>query len=209
MNKYKTTINTFDKLAQQYQDKYLDSDIYHHSYQKLLQLVPNERARVLDIGCGPGNISCYLQARLSELTITGIDPAPSMVALAKQNLPKAKFLVMDARDIATMQTAFDVIICGFCLPYLSQDDAADLIRNCAQLLAPRGVLYLSTMEDDYSQSGYDSNAKGDQVYTHFHTGKYLKQLLQDNGLKLCDESRKEFIRDDNSVHTDIFLIAQG
>lgn len=209
MSKYKTTIDTFNKLAQQYQDKYLDADIYHPSYQELLHYVPKNTAKVLDIGCGPGNISCYLQSKLPALNITGIDPAPKMIALAKQNLPQATFLVMDARDIHVIEELFDVIICGFCLPYLSQNDSAVLIGNCAKLLAPKGVLYLSTMEGDYAGSGYDSNAKGDQVYTHFHSGQSLKQCLNDNGLEVKVENRQAFTRDDGRVHTDLFLIAQG
>ncbi len=57
-----------------------------------------------------------------------------MIELAQRNNPEANCIVMDSRDIVTLATKFDAIICGFCLPYLSSDDSTRLVENCGNLL---------------------------------------------------------------------------
>ena len=49
--------------------------------------------RVLDLGCGPGNISLLLVQRWLDLVVTGLDGAPRMLAVARQRqglLPSAQ-----------------------------------------------------------------------------------------------------------------------
>jgi hypothetical protein len=41
-------------------------------------------------------------------------------------------------------------MCGFGLPYLSKEETENLISGSFALLKPEGVLYVSTMEDDYN-----------------------------------------------------------
>jgi len=49
------------------------------------------------------------------------------MSLAKQNNPSAHFAIMDCRQIKNLDTKFDEIIGGFCLPYLSQKESKELI----------------------------------------------------------------------------------
>ncbi|ABI38845.1 hypothetical protein Shewmr4_1771 [Shewanella sp. MR-4] len=86
------TVATFDKYAKQYQDKYLEFAPYTQTYESLLGYL-TEHSRLLDISCGPGNISRYLVAKEPRLTVFGIDLAPQMIALAKQNIPSGHFEV--------------------------------------------------------------------------------------------------------------------
>lgn len=45
-----------------------------------------------------------------------------MIELAKKNNPTAYFDVMDSRHIGELTDSYDAIICGFCLPYLSDQE---------------------------------------------------------------------------------------
>ncbi|TCV19528.1 hypothetical protein EDC17_100450 [Sphingobacterium alimentarium] len=45
-----------------------------------------------------------------------------MIELAKKNNPTAHFDVMDSRHIGELTDSYDAIICGFCLPYLSDQE---------------------------------------------------------------------------------------
>lgn len=208
MDKIQMAVSVFDKNAQQYQDKYMDLDLYDDTYDFFCaQLRPG--ASVLDIACGPGNISRYLLQKRPDLTILGIDLAPAMLVLAQQNCPAATFRIMDCREISRLDTKFDGIICGFGLPYLSREDAIKLIGDACGVLHPGGILYLSTMEDDYTQSGpQTSAATGDTLFMYFHEKDYLLQALETKGFTALSVQNKDFTTADGAVFKDLILIAQ-
>jgi len=71
-----------------------------------------------------------------------------MIALAKINNPTAHFELTDCRAIDRLETKFDGIICGFCLPYLSEEDSAKLLLDAATLLHKNGLFYISFVEEN-------------------------------------------------------------
>ncbi len=97
-NKYDITHNTWNKLGDLYQEHFMDLDIYNSSYDSFCQILP-EGAEVLELGCGPGNITRYLTKLRPDLQITATDVAPNMVALAEKNVPSAKYEVLDVRRL--------------------------------------------------------------------------------------------------------------
>ncbi|MBL7712172.1 MAG: methyltransferase domain-containing protein [Chitinophagaceae bacterium] len=209
MDKIQMAVSVFDKNAQHYQDKYMNLELYDDTYDFFCAQLSSSNAAVLDIACGPGNISRYLLRRRPELRILGIDLAPAMLVLAQQNCPEASFRLMDCREIGRLETKFDGIICGFGLPYLSQEDAVKLIRDAHDLLHPGGILYLSTMEDDYSKSGSQtSSATGDTLFMYFHEKGHLQQALAAQGFSLLSVQNKDFTTADGTVSKDLVLIAR-
>jgi 2-polyprenyl-3-methyl-5-hydroxy-6-metoxy-1,4-benzoquinol methylase len=193
MDKTKLAVEIFDRRAQDYQTKFLDFDLYNDTFDKFCVLITKENAEVLDLACGPGNISRYLLKQKPDLKILGIDLAPKMIELARSNNPTATFKVMDCRDIILLNKKFEAIMCGFCLPYLTKEEAIELIRNASECLNKKGVLYISTMEDDYERSGFQKSSDGkDQMFIHFHQADYLQAALEKNKLQLRVIERKEF-----------------
>ena len=88
--------------------------------------------------------------------------------MAQKNNQAAQFEVMDARDILKLNITFDGIIAGFCLPYLSGEESIQLIADASTLLNKNGVLYLSFVEGDSTQSGFQTASTGDRTYFYFH-----------------------------------------
>src|SRR3954468_11899313 len=60
----------------------------------LLSEIP-QQARVLDLCCGSGQMARELTQR--GYSVVGLDGAPQMLELAKQNAPEASFILADAR----------------------------------------------------------------------------------------------------------------
>src|SRR5690606_1929583 len=98
MNPNQETFDTWNKVAEIYQDKFMDMDFYNESYDFFCDSIPKSNAKLLEIGCGPGNITRYLLSKRADFEIFGIDIAPNMIELAKQNNPTAKFEIMDTRE---------------------------------------------------------------------------------------------------------------
>ena len=57
VDRYKETFDTWNKVANLYQDKFMDLDLYDDTYDTFCEEVNVENATILEIGCGPGNIT--------------------------------------------------------------------------------------------------------------------------------------------------------
>jgi ubiquinone/menaquinone biosynthesis C-methylase UbiE len=207
MDKNKIAVGIFDKLASLYQEKYMDLDLYDNSLDEFCALIPKS-SNILDVACGPGNITRYLLKRNPDFQITGIDLSPNMVRLAQQNNPTANFEVMDCRNIR-IQKQFNGLVFGFGLPYLSKDEASDFIASTATIVLPNGILYMSTMEDAYADSGIKSASSGDQIYMHYYMEEDLRDMLRANGFKVLNTIRQDFPTQDGSKVTDLIIIAKN
>ena len=208
MDKSQHAAAVFHKLANLYQDKFMNVDMYGDTFDFFCNSIATPNAEVLELACGPGNITKYLLNKRPDFKILGTDLAPNMLALARINNPHAEFQLMDCRDIARLNKQFDAIMCGFCLPYLSKEETQTLIRDASLLLKPNSVLYISTMEDDYSKSGPKKGSTGDEIYIHYHEATYLTDFLTKNGFTVLDLQRKDFPNTDGTITTDLILIAQ-
>lgn len=161
MDSYKETFETWNKVASLYQDKFMNLDLYNESYDFICNTIVNDKSRLLEIGCGPGNITKYLLKKRPDFNISGIDVAPNMIELAIKNYPMADFSVLDVRQIDELNTKFDGINCGFCLPYLSQSDSEKLISDSYNLLSKNGLIYISFVEGESSILGFKVGSSGD------------------------------------------------
>lgn len=209
MDKTKIAIKIFDEYAQAYHDKFMDDNSYSGSLDLFLNLIKKKNARLLELACGPGNITRYLLRKNPDLKILATDLSPKMLDLARQNNPLARFELMDCRDINKLKESYDGIICGFGLPYISKPESLELINNSAKLLQSDGILYLSTMEGDHSNSGWKGPSSGgnQKMYIHYHQADYLKTALGAAGLQLQHLIRLKTENDENSPN-DVVLIAQ-
>lgn len=181
MDPYKETFETWNKVASLYQEKFMGLKLYNDTYDLICNVVIKNKATILEIGCGSGNITRYLLSKRPDFNIFGIDIAPNMIELAKINNPKANFAVMDSRNISEIETKYDAIVCGFCLPYLSETDSQKLIFEANYLLNNSGFLYLSFVEGDPNKSGFQAGSTGNRSYFYYHNLDQLKaQLLQNS-----------------------------
>lgn len=184
----------------------MDVSMYHTSLDAFCNFIKKENAEVLELACGLGNITKYLLEKRNDFKILGTDLAPNMIELAKINNPTANFELMDCRALNSIIKCYDGILCGFGFPYLSKDEAIQFINDSSQQLNENGILYISTMEDDHSKSGYKTGSTGDTMYQNLHQTDYLTQSLEENKLKIIHLERKEYFYN-NEKTVDLIIIA--
>lgn len=94
-------------------------------------------ARVVDLGCGPGNSTAVLARRWPQAQLTGVDNSPAMLATARRDFPAWTWR---ENDIATWQaeTPYDVIFANASLQWVP-DHAHEYPRLLEQV-APGGAL---------------------------------------------------------------------
>jgi predicted TPR repeat methyltransferase len=202
-------IRVFDAYALRYQERFMDVAAYHASLDRFCALLPMN-AEVLELACGPGNVTKYLLQQRPDLRILGTDLAPAMIELARTNNPAASFDLLDQRAFLSLNRTFHSIVCAFGLPYLDAREAADLIRDAARCLHPGGALYLSTMEDAPSRSGFvmPSTGEGEAAWIHYHRGDDLVDALERNGFRVVERSNVITAAGDGSPANDLLLVAQ-
>lgn len=198
----------FNKYAKEYQDKFMDVSLYEDSLNKFCNLIAKENSKILDLACGPGNITKYLLSQKPDLIIRGIDLAPNMILLAQHNNPGASFELMDCRSIANLTEKFDAVIGAFCLPYLSKAETNKLLSDINSLLIEEGICYLSTMEDDYKKSGYETGSKGDPIFMHYYEGEYLADELEKKNFTIVEIFRKSSLISNGKEVVDLAIISQ-
>ncbi|MES2617343.1 MAG: class I SAM-dependent methyltransferase [Bacteroidota bacterium] len=206
-DRYTETFKTWNKVALLYQDKFMDLDLYNDTYDFICNTITKNKAKLLEIGCGPGNITKYLLSKRPDFDIFGIDIAPNMIALAKVNNPTASFGVMDSRSIHEISSTYDGIICGFCLPYLSQHDSQKLIADSYNLLNENGLLYISFVEGDPNKSDYQTASSGDRTYFYFYNLDDLSAQLQKNNFENIKVFKVAYKKAENEFDTHTILTA--
>ena len=208
MDKSSQAVAVFNKLAQQYQDRFMYLDLYNDTFDVFCDNIPRPNAKILELACGPGNITRYLLSKRPDFKILGTDLAPNMLALAKENNPAASFKMMDCRGIASLDEKYDGIMVGFCLPYLNREETSKLINDASKLLNASGVIYISTMEQDYSKSGFEKSSAGDEIFMHYYLAADLSVMLESNHFEIINLQRKDFLQKDGTITKDLIIIAK-
>jgi trans-aconitate 2-methyltransferase len=93
--------------------------------------------RVVDLGCGAGNVTAILHARWPAAAVEGVDSSAAMLARARQAAPDCRFVEADVGTWAPA-TPPDVIYSNAALHWLG--DHATLFPRLLGALAPGGVL---------------------------------------------------------------------
>ena len=108
--------------------------------------------RVLDAGCGSGRYAAELMAAGFE--VTGIDRSAELLAVARERVPGADFVVADLRDWAP-RSPFDAALCrGVLNDCVDDGEREAAVAGLARALRPGGVLLVDVRDWDGSVEHY-------------------------------------------------------
>ena len=102
--------------------------------KNLAALLP-DNARVLDVGCGTGDLSIELFEK-TNAQVTGVDFCGPMLKLAKTKAPQLQFIEGDALVLPFAEASFDGLTIGFALRNLADVDRG--LRELLRVLKPNG-----------------------------------------------------------------------
>jgi 2-polyprenyl-3-methyl-5-hydroxy-6-metoxy-1,4-benzoquinol methylase len=138
----------YNKFAPYFQLYSRKKSAYLRSVNKLiLENLPNNKANILDVGCGDGVRGKYLFDKIKGERLLMIDNSSEMITLAKKykNLRiKVKLCDISGSGLISDRGRFDVILCLWNvlghIPHSRKRLSA--LRNIQSLLAQRGRLFL-------------------------------------------------------------------
>ena len=210
MENFALSVQRFDEFAQEYAQRYMDIGAYADSIDRFFNLIPSKHPSILELACGPGNVTRIMAERFPESKITALDLAPNMIAIARKHLPEVDFRIMDVRDVLSLSQKFDAVMCSFCLPFLSKKDTSRLIADCAVLLESKGVIYISTMEGDESKAGFEPTRFSGQtpVYFNYHRQQDIEKALTEAGFEIVHLKLQDYHEPDGSLTIDMIFIGR-
>src|SRR5262245_54397141 len=104
--------------------------------------------RVLDVGCGTGELLRRLGQSYPGATLAGIDPVPQMLAVAKGKLSgRGDLRVGYADALPWADASFDVVVSCNMFHYITHP--VEALREMGRLLKPGGKLVVTDWCDDY------------------------------------------------------------
>lgn len=112
-----------------------------------LRLQPGDR--VLDVGCGTGRLTRWVAERAGA--VTGLDPLPDRIDLARSRGGNARFHVGRAEDLSAFADAsFDVVCLSAVLHWVADKEKA--LAEARRVLRPGGRLGLTTAPPELSRA---------------------------------------------------------
>mmetsp|Transcript_16853 Transcript_16853/g.36669 ORF Transcript_16853/g.36669 Transcript_16853/m.36669 type:complete len:290 (+) Transcript_16853:105-974(+) len=118
--------------AERYQDQH--SYVYEYGSSLLQVLDPRPGERILDLGCGTGELTDEIRT-LGAADVLGIDADAEMIATAKSQYPDCEFMVEDARSFV-LEEPVDAIFSNAALHWVPDVDKS--VEAIARALKPGG-----------------------------------------------------------------------
>jgi len=103
-------------------------------------------SRILDFGCGYGRVLGLLHGHGYQ-NLIGVDPAPSMVAAARQRFPSIVVeQLVDSPRLALAEASVDATLLFTVLTCVPGDEGQRaILRELGRVLRPGGLLYISDL----------------------------------------------------------------
>lgn len=134
--------NKADTYAQTYADETPAGFALRMRRQRVLQLFDKPGGKVLDVGCGPGEMVRDLLNLGCEFW--GVDPSARMIEICRQRhseCSKAHFQLGQAESLNFADGIFDAVICMGVIDGLQSAGAA--VREMARILKPGGTMIIT------------------------------------------------------------------
>ncbi|MDQ4042849.1 MAG: class I SAM-dependent methyltransferase [Actinomycetota bacterium] len=106
--------------------------------------------RILEIGCGTGNLSILVKRLHPAADVVGLDPDPKALARARRKAGRKELPVrLDrgfAQELPYSDASFDRVLSAFMFHHLGPEEKERALREVRRVLKPGGSLHLLDLE---------------------------------------------------------------
>lgn len=145
---------SFEHDSRELAETYARQDRQFENFRPVVEkLGLREGARVLDVGCGTGRLARYLAERVGPTgRVTGIDPLPERIELARTEGGTSRFEVGNAEDLGAFADAsFDAVSMSSVLHWIA--DKPKALAEVRRVLRAGGRLGVTTTPIELSDAG--------------------------------------------------------
>jgi SAM-dependent methyltransferase len=166
---------------------------YYANDRRYMRFLVPPRARVLDLGCGTGE----LLASLAPSAGVGIDLSPAMVEIARKKHPRLDFRTGDAEDeelLKSLGGPFDYIILSDTIGMFDDIDSALAILHCVCKPETRLIIaYYAQLWEPLLKAGESVSLRMPQPPVNFISDSDFLNLLDLGDLELIRHDRRQLV----------------
>ena len=165
--------------------KLLGVERYHRRLLRQAGMAPG--SRVLEVGCGTGNLAILAKRLHPTAEVTGIDPDPKALDRPRRKARRrgvdVHFELAYAERLPFPDARFDTVLSALMLHHLGADAKVPALREARRVLVPGGSLHLADFDDGAHASGLHGMLAS---LVHGHRGprapSKVPGLMRDAGL---------------------------
>ena len=176
------TVAFFDQLAENWDTAEQDAAATIRRVEELDELLNlGDGQELLEVGCGTGQLTSWLAARVSPAKVTAVDVSPKMLEIARTKSAAAEFRLADVCRDPLEPDRYDVVFCFHCVPHFHDIPAA--VNNLARSLKPHGRLLVVHLNSRSQINDFHDRVGGAVAGHHLPDDPRWEALLSQAGLK--------------------------
>jgi ubiquinone/menaquinone biosynthesis C-methylase UbiE len=154
--------------------------------------------RVLEIGCGTGNLLLAAKQTQPAATVVGVDPDLTALARAHRKARRRGLAVQLDRGYADQlpyaDDSLDVVLSSFMLHHVPADQREPAIREVRRVLRPGGALHLVDIAGAAPGAGWIARRAHQHELTRENLGGGIPDLLRRAGFTDVNETGSDVRR---------------
>lgn len=128
-------------------------------------------ARVLDVGCGPGQYSYYFHR--CGFNVSGIDFSKEMISIARGTFKGIDFSQQDMRSLSFDNNIFDALWVCSSFVHIPKEEALSVLKEFRRVIKKSGYLFINAIIGDLpyrleSEEEIGGNYKGNGRYFQWY-----------------------------------------
>jgi ubiquinone/menaquinone biosynthesis C-methylase UbiE len=124
--------------------KLLGTESAHRRLVDQAQLQPGQR--ILEIGCGTGNLTILVKTLYPTVEVVGLDPDPKALARARRKAERQGVSIQLDRgfsnELQYPDRSYDRVLSAFMFHHLNRDEKKQSLHEIWRVLTPGGSLHL-------------------------------------------------------------------
>lgn len=191
----------YDQLAEKITEGSYGTDNHKEELNEFAQyLKPN--MKVLDLGCGIGQDSKFLQE--IGMDVVGLDISAKMIEEAQKRNPAIRFIVKDFLGSDFKDNEFDAVWCSGAFNHFPSKWNNIFMAKVKKILKPNGILYISANITDRSKESWvntELELKSQKVkirmFNKALTFERIWLMLERDGFEILKQEKDE---EKNKLH---------
>lgn len=171
---------------------------YNQMVEVLINAIPDakENPKILDLGCGTGNITEKTKERFPEARITCLDISENMIEIAKDKLEDYEDIEYVIGDFTQTEltTKYDAIISSLALHHIPTDEEKEKMYKSIYDALEIGGVFLNA-----------DVIKANSKYNEKLYEKIAQRDVMENGVTAEEISEMNRKREENDIPTTIYM----
>ena len=182
----------WENLAHKYNNLWVQKYSLGPTRREVLKIVlplleENKKLRILDIGCGTGQLVNEISKSYEDVNYLGIDVASNMISEAKSNNLKDKNIKFKTCGIEKFNTKdkFDIIICTHAFPYFPNKE--EILKKMYKMCNKNAnIIIVNSSTNSLKDLLINFFLKATTSKAKYLSIKEMKKLFEIVKFKVCD-----------------------